>query len=92
MAFFIGILFIIFAIVAGAIGFYNCEESNVGAGVAAWIVCVIFIVGFILVPFSIHTVDAGEVAVVKAFGKTKEIKGPGLHYDFWIGKSYEYII
>lgn len=91
MGFFIGLLFVVLAVVAGFFGAYNCSEGNSSIGVVSWVVCVVLVLGFILVPFSIHTVDAGEVAVVKVFGQTKEIKGPGLHYDFWVGKSYEYI-
>ena len=91
MGFFIGLLFVVLAVVAGLVGGYNCSEGKSTVGVIAWVVCVALILGFIFVPFSMHTVDAGEVAVVKVFGKTQEVKSPGLHYDFWVGKSYEYI-
>lgn len=43
---------------------------------------------FILIPFSIHTVDTGEVAVVKYFGKAIDVKSPGTYFDFWITKNY----
>lgn len=91
MAFFIGAVLLILAIVFGFIGMWQCDEGNGVVGGIMWMLCVIAVLSFIFVPFSMHTVDAGEVAVVKAFGKTKEVKGPGLHYDFWVGKTYEYI-
>ena len=91
MGFFIGLLFFVFAVTAGIIGGYSCYQGKTATGVIAWVVCIALVFGFILVPFSMHTVDAGEVAVVKSFGETKEVKGPGLHFDFWLGKSYEYI-
>lgn len=91
MGFFIGFLFFALAVAAGAWGGYSCYQRKTAAGVIGWVLCIVLVLGFILVPFSMHTVDAGEVAVVKSFGKTKEVKGPGLHFDFWLGKSYEYI-
>lgn len=91
MGFFIGLLFVVFAIGVGFFAAYQCAEGNTGIGVVAWVLCIALVIGFICVPFSIHTVDAGEVAVVKEFGKTKEVKGSGLHYDFWVGKTYKYI-
>lgn len=43
---------------------------------------------FILIPFSIHTVDTGEVAVVKYFGEAIDVESPGTYLDFWITKNY----
>lgn len=43
---------------------------------------------FILIPFSIHTVDTGEVAVVKYFGEAIDVESPGTYFDFWITKNY----
>ena len=56
--------------------------------VIALIVIISLCLSFIIVPFSFHTVQTGEVAVVKHFGKAKEIKEAGLHYDFWITNKY----
>lgn len=91
MSILVGILFVIFAIVAGFVGFVQAEENNTVPSVIAWVLCLAFVIGFICVPFSMHTVDAGEVAVVKEYGKTKEVKGAGLYFDFWVGKSYVYV-
>ena len=91
MAFFIGL--VLFALMVGAIVFacYQGSEDNVVACAIGWVLVVALLVTFILVPFSMHSVDAGEVAVVKYYGTPKEVKGSGLHYDLWVGKSYEYI-
>ena len=43
---------------------------------------------FILIPFSIHTVDTGEVSVVKYFGEAIDVESPGTYFDFWITKNY----
>lgn len=85
MAWFLGILFLLLA--GGA--FACILIDNIGAKVAGAIFGGIFTLIFILVPFSIHQIDAGQVAVVKVWGEAREIRGAGIHYDFWISTSYE---
>lgn len=47
------------------------------------------LIAFILVPFSFHQINTGEVAVVKVWGKAEYTKTEGTHFDFWVGKKYE---
>lgn len=49
----------------------------------------VFLIAFIVVPFSFHQINTGEVAVVKVWGKAEYIKAEGTHFDFWLGKKYE---
>ena len=44
---------------------------------------------FLLVPFSFHTVQAGEVAVVKHLGEARNVRTAGTYFDFWVTESYE---
>ena len=44
---------------------------------------------FLLIPFSFHTVQAGEVAVVKHLGEAHAVRTAGTYFDFWITESYE---
>lgn len=71
------------------------SESNgkkmIKNGITFVLLGVVLLFTFILVPFSFHTVDTGEVAVVKHLGEAKEVKTPGLSYDFWMTNTYEYI-
>ena len=60
-------------------------------GVSLILASVLILVVFICVPFSFHTVDSGEVAVIKRLGEAREVKGPGLSYNFWMVNTYEYI-
>lgn len=83
MGFFIGV--IIFAVMIGFAvwagkAFYNGKAVK-GAITAA--MAILSLIAFIVVPFSFHTVESGEVAVVKQFGKAKEVKTAGLTYEFW---------
>ena len=44
---------------------------------------------FITIPFSLHTVQPGQVAVVKVWGKAAYTRTAGTYFDFWINKQYE---
>ncbi len=55
-----------------------------GLGVAA-----VFALLFFFIPFSIHTVGPGEVAVVKHLGKATEVRASGTYFNFWITDAYE---
>lgn len=67
----------------------NIDKSK---NIFANILCTIGIMFFALfmtIPFSIHQVDAGEVAVVKVWGEAKEVRTAGMHFDFWVSHKYE---
>ena len=82
------ILFIV--LVAALVGFIVWAVNTEGAGAGiAWSLAVIALIAVLVVPFSFHTVNSGEVAVVKQLGKVlDEEKTAGTHFDFWITKSY----
>lgn len=61
------------------------DKKRVAAIVAAGVMAVLFIV----VPFSIHTIDAGEIAVVKHMGQAKGVRTAGTHFDFWLTEEYQ---
>lgn len=91
MGIFVGIIIAALAITFGVIAYVNMECDNPVLTTVMVLLCLVSIIAFIIVPFSFHTVDSGEVAVVKTFGEVKETKGPGLNYDFWMTKKYVYI-
>ena len=77
----------------------------VGAGLMAWrlyqtkfkklsfsgtIVILVAVICLALIPSSFHTVEAGEIAVVKHLGEAKNIRTAGTYFDFWITEKYEY--
>ena len=47
------------------------------------------LVGIILIPGSFHTVEAGEIAVVKHLGEAREVRTAGTYFDFWVTEKYE---
>ncbi len=67
-------------------------EDAVGWKVSKW-VCLCLGIAFVLltffIPGSFHTVDTGEIAVVKHLGQIKDVHTAGTYYDFWITEKYE---
>jgi regulator of protease activity HflC (stomatin/prohibitin superfamily) len=77
----------------------------VGVGLMAWrlyqtrfkklsfsgtIVILVAIICLSLIPGSFHTVEAGEVAVVKHLGEARKVRSAGTYFDFWVTEKYEY--
>jgi regulator of protease activity HflC (stomatin/prohibitin superfamily) len=84
----LGIVIVALAIGAGFWAMFEFEEGSSTRGVLAVILTIALIVTFIIVPFSMHTIDATEVAVVKNLGKIKTERDAGTYYDFWLTNSY----
>ena len=58
-------------------------------GVSLTLVAIILLGVFVCVPFSFHTVDTGEIAVVKQLGRAKYERTAGTYFDFWMTKTYQ---
>ena len=56
-----------------------------------WAIGVIIslVVALIIVPFSFHSVNTGEIAVVKQFGKIIDVRESGLTFDWWFMRKYQ---
>lgn len=89
----IGIILGIILLIAAAglfIGAYFCADNDfTGGKVTCIIIGLICCLSFIIVPFSFHTVDTGEVAVVKHLGKITHVCEAGTCFDFWMTNSYQ---
>ena len=48
-----------------------------------------FLFVLIIVPGSIHQVNAGEVAVVKIWGDAREVRSAGIYFNGWLSHKYE---
>ncbi len=53
------------------------------------IIAGIFVVMFVLIPPSFHTVESGQIAVVKYLGKAKIVRSAGTYFDFWLLNKYD---
>lgn len=87
----IALIFLVFLVIAG-IEFYHILDNydvnvkNLTLGIIGMVVA---FVCFITIPFSFHTIQTGEVAVVKHLGKAKEVRTAGTYFDFWMVNSYQ---
>ncbi len=53
------------------------------------VVAGVLALAFITVPFSFHTVDTGELAVVKNMGKITHVREAGINFDLWFLNQYQ---
>ncbi len=92
IAIIIGVLLLVVCIAGFAFGGYQFSKKNKNRnktlGLISSIVGGVFALLFLIVPFSFHTVQAGEVAVVKHLGKAEKVRTAGTYFDFWITESY----
>ena len=85
----VGILIAVLFIGAVVISLTCADNNKIGASAISAVVAIALLISFIFVPFSFHTVNTGEVAVVKHLGKITDVKSAGTHYDLWITNKYE---
>lgn len=79
-------ILVIVGIILAVYGFY--DERGVMATIGI-VIAVVFFALFMTIPFSIHQVKAGQVAVVKHLGDAKNTRTAGTYFDFWMTEKYE---
>ncbi len=98
IAVFLGILFFLLAAGGIAVAILSFRPKKAGRNVAAGNkvrggvalgIGGLFIVLFLTIPFSFHTVNAGEVAVVKHLGEARITRTAGTYFDFWLTEKYQ---
>lgn len=89
MGIIIGIILALVAIggIAGFFAFYDNKNKMVST--ICVVVAILAVIAFLIVPFSIRTVESGEIAVVKHLGEAKKVRTPGTYFDFWITDTYK---
>ncbi len=84
------ILFAISALcIAFAIKSMVGKYKNKGRGLTLAVIGGVAALFFVIVPFSLHTVDTGEVAVVKHLGEARTVRTAGTYFDFWLTNTYD---
>lgn len=84
-----GVLFLALCVAGLATILTNFKKSKGLRGFGA-VLLLVGVVGLMLVPASFHTVEAGQIAVVKHLGEAKAIRTPGTYFDFCLTETYEY--
>lgn len=70
-----------------AVRFFSKKEKTTAT--ICIVIALVLALGVATVPMSFHTVDAGEVAVVKYLGKAKDVRTAGTHFDLWLTNTYQ---
>lgn len=94
----LGILFGVLAVAGFAFGGIclskPAKDSSAAAkrrnGILSLAAGGVFVLLFVIFPFSFHTVEAGEVAVVKHLGEARGVRTAGTYFDFWMTETYDY--
>lgn len=68
---------------------FGAKERKKPFTTAGIIGMVVSFLGFLCVPFSVYTVDTGEVAVVKFLGQANNVRSAGTYFDFWITNTIQ---
>lgn len=85
----VGIILFV-AIIGAFIGCYACyNNGKSGSAGVLGVVGAILVLSFLIVPFSFHTVDTGEIAVVKNMGKITHVREAGTNFDLWFINQYQ---
>ncbi|MBQ7968635.1 MAG: prohibitin family protein [Clostridia bacterium] len=90
IGFILGVVLVVLILVCGFIAVTNkLKRKNRTLSTVAAILVAVFILALLTVPLSFHTVDTGEVAVVKHLGQAKEVKTAGTYFNFWLTNEYQ---
>ena len=87
---FSAIFLIVIAVGAGLVVMTIYKTRTFKLNAFGVVVAILGILGIILIPSSFHTVEAGEIAVVKHLGEAKNVRTAGTYFDLWITEKYEY--
>lgn len=89
IAIILGIVFALFAIGGFVFAFVGwMDNDSLKSVIIPAVIGLVCLLAFLIVPFSIHTVEAGQVAVVKHMGEIVDVRTPGTYYDFWMTNKY----
>lgn len=84
------VLLALLAIGAGLVVLTLRKTRNKKINPIGVVIALIAVVGLGFIPKSFHTVEAGQIAVVKHLGEAREVRTAGTYFDFWVTETYEY--
>ncbi len=84
----VGVVIAIIGAVSFLAALFSFKKSKKASGIMAGVLTLIMALLLVTVPASFHTVDTGEIAVVKELGKIKHVRTAGTHFDLWLTNTY----
>ena len=85
----LAVLFLICIGVGGVVAYLRFKKRKKAQGIVGLAIAGVGALLFAVIPFSIHTVQAGQVAVVKHLGKAEKVRSAGTYFDFWMTETYD---
>lgn len=82
----IGVLLAVFAVIC-----YTSSKKPGKGGITkvSGVLSALLVLAMVIIPFSFHTVDTGEVVVVKHLGEARNVRSAGTYFDFWLTETYD---
>lgn len=87
--FIFSVIFVAVLLVGAYVIFKNYKKRNSRMKAVGVAVAIVALLGLAVIPGSFHTVQAGEIAVVKHLGEAKTVRTAGTYFDFWLTEEYE---
>ena len=84
------VLFAVLVIGAGLVVLTLRKTRNKKINPLGVVIALVAVIGLALIPQSFHTVEAGQIAVVKHLGEARNVRTAGTYFDFWVTETYEY--
>lgn len=84
----LGFAIVLLALIFGAVALFAKKKAKRVASITAAVLVLVMLIALAIVPMSFHTVEAGEIAVVKNLGRIKGVREAGTHFDFWMTNTY----
>lgn len=81
--------FILLAGIAGSLVVMYKSRNKRDKKIAPLVILAVCVALLLTVPFSIHTIEPGQVGVVKVWGEAKNVRTPGTYFDFWVSSQYQ---
>jgi len=85
----LALVFIVLTIVGLAVAVSLHKKGKRGLTRVAAGFTVLMVLCLCIFPLSFHTIDTGELAVVKHLGEARTVRSAGTHFDLWITESYQ---
>ena len=90
IGFIIGAILLVLCVGGILISLSAKKEKNGKSKQTVGSICaILFGLAFLVIPFSFHTVEAGQIAVVKSLGKASKVRYAGTYFDFWMTEMYD---
>jgi len=84
----LGFVILVLAAIFAGVALFAKKKAKRTASIVAVILVLVMLIALVTVPMSFHTVEAGEIAVVKNLGRIKGVREAGTHFDFWMTNTY----